>query len=65
MADRAVTSILRDIDQVEKSKYLNEAQKAHAISMFKRELDNVLGQSSLPLEPGQGAAPAPRAGKGA
>lgn len=55
---RNVTSILRDIDTVEKSKHLNEAQKAHAIRMFKEEL----GQATLPFEDAKtgGVPPAPQ-----
>ena len=46
---RPITAILRDIDTVEKSKHLNETQKNHAISMFKRELNEAVGQPDLPL----------------
>lgn len=57
MSNRNITAVLRDIDTVEKSKHLNEAQKNHAISMFKKELDALTGQGQIEMPAQPGTAP--------
>lgn len=63
---RTVTAILRDMDTVEKHKRLTEQQKAHALRMFQKELDEATGQGTLDLSAGgpqtaqNGATKAPK-----
>lgn len=47
---RSITSILRDIDTIEKSKYLNNNQKAAAIRDLQNELTKQVGQGALDLK---------------
>lgn len=53
---RKVTAILREIDQIEKSKVLEPAAKQALIRECKKEIDEVLAQGKLELD-----APAPGA----
>jgi hypothetical protein len=57
MSNRNITAILRDIDTIEKSKYLNNTQKAKAIRSLQNEMEEQLGQGELDLNGGNSPTP--------
>lgn len=60
---RKVTAILREIDQIEKSRVLSPDAKQALIRDCKKEIDEVMAQGKLELEqPPAAGAMAPRKG---
>lgn len=60
---RPIATLLREGDLIKNSKLLSEAQKNHALTMLRREIDEATGQSHLGLEEAStgGVPPAPQA----
>lgn len=59
-AKRTVTTILNDMDKIEKSDRLNEQAKRNVMAALQRELDLATGQQSLgDMTPQPPAPPAP------